>query len=512
VAVRAALVERGALPVGARFALCELGPGRGTLAADALRALARFAEPRAALAALHLVESSGVLRAEQARALHCDMLEREGEREREGEGKGEAGAAAGAGGAGAGADADPASPSPPISSAAAPSAPLAVGIVGARGALPGLRVEWHASLAGVPAEATRAGAGAGAGAPLPTFFIAHEFFDALPVHQLVWAGAAAGWRERLVDIAPDAEAAAGSEGGSEGGGMGGGAASAAAADPPTEAALPATREGVAMGSGASAGTRRRFRVVRAQGPTAASVAFTAHEAALAAASGAPVAPRAEGDVAEYCPEAVKLAHALAQRVGAGGGAALIVDYSAGAALGAGEEEEGGGGGEGAAAAGGAGAGAGAGASGGSRTWSLRGIRRHAFVDPLSDPGRVDLSCDVDFASLAFAARGSGVARAHGPASQGAFLARMGLRARLERLLRAAEGDGERARLVSEARRLVERGQMGAVYKVMALLPGRGGGGGGGGEGGGEAEAEAEGEGESEAARAARGLVPPGFAA
>ncbi|MFN0042466.1 MAG: class I SAM-dependent methyltransferase [Alphaproteobacteria bacterium] len=52
----------------ARVVLAELGPGRGTLMADALRAARRRPAFREALA-LHLVETSPVLRAEQARRL-----------------------------------------------------------------------------------------------------------------------------------------------------------------------------------------------------------------------------------------------------------------------------------------------------------------------------------------------------------------------------------------------------------------------------------------------------------
>ena len=49
--------------------LVELGPGRGTLMADALRAIARAAPDLAEAAHLHLVEKSARLRAEQARRL-----------------------------------------------------------------------------------------------------------------------------------------------------------------------------------------------------------------------------------------------------------------------------------------------------------------------------------------------------------------------------------------------------------------------------------------------------------
>lgn len=53
----------------AHLALTELGPGRGTLLADAWRALAAAAPECAAALALHLVERSAVLRARASRAL-----------------------------------------------------------------------------------------------------------------------------------------------------------------------------------------------------------------------------------------------------------------------------------------------------------------------------------------------------------------------------------------------------------------------------------------------------------
>ncbi len=102
------------------FRLVELGPGRGTLMADVLRATVRvpgFAEA----ADVHLVEASPVLRAQQA-----ELIER--------------------------------------------------------------KVTHHDSLATVPEG--------------PTFLVANEYFDALPVRQFVRDGD--GWRERVVGLDGDA--------------------------------------------------------------------------------------------------------------------------------------------------------------------------------------------------------------------------------------------------------------------------------------------------------------------
>ena len=96
-----------------RIAYVELGPGRGTLAADALRAMAsQGLRPE-----VHLVEASPVLQAEQARRV------------------------------------------------------------------PGAR--FHESSDALPED-------------LPLLLVANEFFDALPVRQLVRAEA--GWRERMVGL------------------------------------------------------------------------------------------------------------------------------------------------------------------------------------------------------------------------------------------------------------------------------------------------------------------------
>jgi SAM-dependent MidA family methyltransferase len=110
--------------------------------------------------------------------------------------------------------------------------------------------------------------------------------------------------------------------------------------------------------------------------------------------------------------------------------------------------------------------------------SLRGIQNHANVPPLSSPGQVDVSADVDFVALAEAAiEGSDGVEVHGPVEQGDFLAALGITERMEQLLRGVGGDEERRRnLETGWKRLVEkgRGSMGQIYKVMAIVPENGG--------------------------------------
>jgi NADH dehydrogenase [ubiquinone] 1 alpha subcomplex assembly factor 7 len=107
------------------FTLAELGPGRGTLMADALRALETLPDCRAA-ARVHLIETSPHLRQRQ------------------------------------------------------------------RETLSDIDATWHDRVEDLPMA--------------PAIFIANEFFDALPIEQYVYQDG--GWRQRLVDLSPDASDAA----------------------------------------------------------------------------------------------------------------------------------------------------------------------------------------------------------------------------------------------------------------------------------------------------------------
>jgi NADH dehydrogenase [ubiquinone] 1 alpha subcomplex assembly factor 7 len=204
---------------------------------------------------------------------------------------------------------------------------------------------------------------------LPLLAIANEFVDALPVRQ--FERTAAGWCERRVDVDGD----------------GGSAAPA-------------------------------FRFVLSPpldtGP-------------LPAPADAPI-----GAIAETCPQGRALATALAARLVADGGAALLVDY--GYASGFGD--------------------------------TLQAVRRHRFAPFLADPGEADLTAHVDFAALGAAATAAGAA-VHGPVMQGDFLRALGIEARAAALA-AQASPAQRDAIDSALRRLIGAREMGTLFKAVAF--------------------------------------------
>ena len=99
--------------------------------------------------------------------------------------------------------------------------------------------------------------------------------------------------------------------------------------------------------------------------------------------------------------------------------------------------------------------------------TLQAVKRHAFVDPLAEPGEADLTAHVDFAALARVARTAG-ARVHGPVEQGAFLYGLGLRERAAALSRKATPDQAEAITAAVARLAGPDPGMGQLFKVMAV--------------------------------------------
>ena len=184
-----------------------------------------------------------------------------------------------------------------------------------------------------------------------------------------------------------------------------------------------------------------YELVLAKASTPASLVIPESSARYRALKAHPTA------TIEVSPEAQSTAAQLASRIAPRGarpsGAALIVDYGPAATVPAA---------------------------------TLRGIRAHARVSPFVRPGQTDLSADVDFTALAEAALGaSGGVEVHGPVEQGAWLAAMGARERVEAVVAKAKGAGKSEsadRIRKGVGRLMERGGggMGKLYKVMAIVP------------------------------------------
>jgi SAM-dependent MidA family methyltransferase len=144
---------------------------------------------------------------------------------------------------------------------------------------------------------------------------------------------------------------------------------------------------------------------------------------------------AVGDVLEWPAVALEIVGDLAARLLAQGGAALVIDY---------------------------------GHSASAFGDTLQAVKRHAFADPLAEPGEADLTVHVDFARLAEAARGGGAA-VHGPVPQGDFLRALGIDARAG-ALQARATPAQAADIESALHRLTDTGPqgMGGLFKAMAI--------------------------------------------
>lgn len=98
--------------------------------------------------------------------------------------------------------------------------------------------------------------------------------------------------------------------------------------------------------------------------------------------------------------------------------------------------------------------------------TLQAVFRHAYADPLAQPGLADLTAHVDFVSFARAAQRGG-AGVWGPVGQGAFLASLGISMRAAKLKQQA-APGKAADIDRDLQRLTAPEEMGTLFKVMAL--------------------------------------------
>jgi NADH dehydrogenase [ubiquinone] 1 alpha subcomplex assembly factor 7 len=159
---------------------------------------------------------------------------------------------------------------------------------------------------------------------------------------------------------------------------------------------------------------------------------TLHPSPLAAEIPASLRDAPDGAIWEIMPDLAGFVAILAGRLHAAPGRALFIDY------GHGEPRLGD---------------------------TFQAMRKHEHVDPLEAAGEVDLTAHVDFHRLAELATRAGLTVT--PAvRQGAFLMRIGLRARADRL-RAVHPD-RAATIEADLHRLADAAEMGTLFKVMCI--------------------------------------------
>lgn len=139
----------------------------------------------------------------------------------------------------------------------------------------------------------------------------------------------------------------------------------------------------------------------------------------------------EGTLVEDCAHARQIVAEVAARIKRRGGLALFIDYGDWRSSGD----------------------------------TLQALRAHAFDDPLAHPGEADLTAHVDFEPLAALAPG------HSYTTQGAFLNRLGIAVRAERLEQGLTGAALESHLAAH-RRLTHAQEMGSLFKVLAITPDR----------------------------------------
>ncbi|MEE2980545.1 MAG: SAM-dependent methyltransferase [Pseudomonadota bacterium] len=137
--------------------------------------------------------------------------------------------------------------------------------------------------------------------------------------------------------------------------------------------------------------------------------------------------------AEMSAAAISLTHDIARRLVDHGGLALIIDYAS---------------------------------DQGPLGDTFQAVRDHGNHHVLDDPGEADLSARVDFTTVARVARDGG-AEVYGPVSQGEFLLALGIEARAAKLATGASA-GQRQDIETALGRLIGSGEMGSLFKVLAI--------------------------------------------
>ncbi|XP_057316288.1 protein arginine methyltransferase NDUFAF7, mitochondrial-like [Hydractinia symbiolongicarpus] len=216
----------------------------------------------------------------------------------------------------------------------------------------GVKVHWHNHIQDVPSGFS--------------FYIAHEFFDALPVH--LFRKINIEWREILINLSRDEES---------------------------------------------------LEFVTAPGASPVARSF--------------VDPSSTATECEVCPDSAIVMSYITENIAKFGGCGLVIDY--------GEEM--------------------------SNRLSLRAFKDHKLLEnALQYPGEADLTANVDFG---FLKRHSNEAvKCFGPVTQQEFLYKMGIRERLQALMRNASKI-QRENLMSSYEYLTSSDKMGEKFKLLAMV-------------------------------------------
>jgi NADH dehydrogenase [ubiquinone] 1 alpha subcomplex assembly factor 7 len=101
--------------------------------------------------------------------------------------------------------------------------------------------------------------------------------------------------------------------------------------------------------------------------------------------------------------------------------------------------------------------------------TLQAVHRHAYADPLEQPGEIDLSAHVDFGAFGEVARKAGLSVAP-LVGQGFFLRHLGIEARADMLRRA--NPAQASAIDAALARLIAPDQMGELFKVFCAYSGK----------------------------------------
>jgi NADH dehydrogenase [ubiquinone] 1 alpha subcomplex assembly factor 7 len=245
----------------------------------------------------------------------------------------------------------------------------------------------------------------------PILLVAQEFLDVFPVHQFVYTNK--GWREKLVDVDRSMESTMHFR----------------HVLSPSE--TPAAR--ALLGEGSSTAALRNRENQESGTQTASSSSSSDAQAGLASDANGKLTA---GDEIEISPLALSTIEYVSKRIMTSRGAVLLIDY--------GEEF--------------------------TQGDSLRAFKKHSQVSIYSEPGKADITADVDFSLCKKTALKNGVT-VHGSITQGEFLMSMGIVERVENLIELPSTSDETAvEIVDSFRRLVGDGEsgLGKRFKVMAI--------------------------------------------